>query len=511
MGLIRAGMVAAAAVMLVSPARAAKWTITPSAAVDELYTDNLGLRKDSEDRNSDFVTTLTPAISVRGNGGRVSLNGDYSFSQLFHLREPDADSHRQFLNAAGTAELWEQSFFLDAGASISNQVANQQAAISQSLANLGVNTLETTQWNVAPRFVHHFGTWVETTSVISHTAISTEQPDNTGADNFNGATAGTVTGSQPIGNSSVDNNSVFVRSGRSFTQLLWTGEVHNNTSSTDTAPHHNDKLAKLSPTYVINRQLSLNTAGGYRIVNDDALTESQTGVVYSFGVTYRPGPRVTLDIAWNHDFNNNFLTYSGTYNVSPRTTLAFSHSESTTTTAQLLADRRPFLGPDGIFRDPVTLLPVDPTVAPTGLQSDTLEQKTWNLTASSTSGRNKYNLNVNRTESRVQRTGQVTTETGVAVSYNRTMTHRLNGSLSANYRITDTTDGTGAATGTPFPGATQTADGHSTQILFTGALGYTLTPEATLNFTVNYSAFDGGAEVFNSHEKSATIGVRRTF
>jgi hypothetical protein len=490
--------------------RAAKWIITPSAAVDELYTDNLGLRKDSEDRNSDFVTTLTPAISVRGEGGRIKLNGDYSYSQLFHVQEPDADTHRQFLNASGTAEIWEQSVFLDAGASISNQVANQQAAISQNLANLGVNTLETQQWNVAPRFLHHFGTWVETTSVVSHTAISTKQPDNTGANNFEGATSGTVTGSRPIGNSVVDNNYVIAKSGRSFTQFLWTGEVHNNTSSTDTAPHHNDKLAKLSPTYVVNRQLSLNSSLGYRIVNDDALTQSQTGVTYSAGFTYRPGPRVTLDVAWNHDYANDFWTYSGTYNVSPRTTLSFNHTESTTTTAQLLANRQPVLGADGIFRDPVTLLPVDPTVAPTGLQSDTLRQKIWNMTASSRSGRNTYNFNVNRTESDVERTGQVTTQTGAVVTYNRTMTHLLTGSLSANYRFTETTGGNGAA-GAPLPGTGATSNGQSTQVLINGALRYTLTPETNLNFTVNYSVFDGGAEQFNSHEKSATIGVRRTF
>src|SRR6185295_11152592 len=111
MGLIRAGIVAAALVMAAWPVRAAKWTITPSAALDELYTDNLGLRPDSADRNSDFVTTITPAITVRGSGGRINLNGDYSFSQLFHVQDPDADTHRQFLNASGTAELWEQSVF----------------------------------------------------------------------------------------------------------------------------------------------------------------------------------------------------------------------------------------------------------------------------------------------------------------------------------------------------------------------------------------------------------------
>src|SRR5262245_17486816 len=106
MGLIRAGMVAAAAVVTIWPAHAAKWNSTPSVGVDEQFPDNPGRRTDSEDRTSDFVTTLTPGISVRGSGGRVNLAGDYTFSQLWHVNNPDVDSHRQFLNATGSAELW---------------------------------------------------------------------------------------------------------------------------------------------------------------------------------------------------------------------------------------------------------------------------------------------------------------------------------------------------------------------------------------------------------------------
>ena len=342
--------------------------------------------------------------------------------------------------------------------------------------------------------------------------MSTKQPATTGAaTNFNGATSGTLTGASPIRNSVIDTSSFTAHSGRTFTQVLWTATAHNTTTSSDTAPHHNDKLGRVDLTYVVNRQLSINGGGGLQIINDNALTTSTSGPIWSMGTTYRPGPRLTLNAAYNSQFNTQFFTYSGTYNVSPRTTLSFDHSETVTTTTQLLAQRLPVLGPDGVFRDPVTGLPVDPLVAPPGLQNDTLLQKTWSATASSTSGRNRYSLRVNRSESTVERTVQVTTQSGVVVTYARTLTHRLNGSVSTNYSRSDTAGGLGSAA-TPLAGVTATTvNGASTNILLSSTLGYTLTKETALNFNVNYSAFDGGSKSLNTHEKSASISLRRTF
>jgi uncharacterized protein (PEP-CTERM system associated) len=509
MGLIRAGVLASAAIMVVWPACAAQWDITPSAAVEESFTDNLGLRRDAEDRNSDFVSTITPGISIRGSGARVNLNADYTYSHLFHLHASEQNGGRNNLSANASAEVWEKSVFIDGAASISPQIANTQSAVSQSTANVGVNAVETTTWSLAPRFLHHFGTWAETTSILSHTATSTKQED---VNSISGATSGTLTGAPVIRDSAVDTASFEMRSGRRFTQLLWSTTAYSTRSSTDTAPHHSDKLARADLTYVVNRKISINGGGGWQIITDDALAESPNGPIWSIGTTYRPGPRVTLQVAYNSQFDSRFFTYSGSYIVSPRTTISFNHSENVTTTNQILAQRLPVFDPlTGTFLDPVTGLPIDPLANPQGLQSDTLRQKTWNATFSSRSGRNTYSLNLNRTESEVERTGQVTTQTGVVLTYSRALSRRLNGNISANYRISDTTEGLGSAA-SPLPGVTATtAAGSSTSILFSGNLAYTLTPETSVNFRVNYSEFDAGSEALSSHEKSAAVSLRRTF
>jgi len=192
--------------------------------------------------------------------------------------------------------------------------------------------------------------------------------------------------------------------------------------------------------------------------------------------------------------------------------LSFSHTETISTTAQLLAQRLPVFDPlTGRFIDPLTGLPVDPSVAPTGLQNDTLLQKAWNATFSTTSGRNRYSMNLNRTSSKTERTGQVTTQTGAVLTYARTLTHRLNGTVSANYRITNGSNLTGLAGGGTTGAAATTANGHSTSVLLSGTLGYTLNKDTTVNFNVNYSGFNAGDETLSTHEKSASLSLKRTF
>jgi uncharacterized protein (PEP-CTERM system associated) len=422
----------------------------------------------------------------------------------------DQDSSRNTLNANGSAELWQKQLFLDGTASITQQVANTQAPTSQSTANAGVNSLETRSWTLGPRFLHHFGTWAETTSILSHNAISTKRPGS--GNSINGATSGTVTGASAIGDSAVDTSSFVMNSGRRFTQVLWSVSAHDIKTSSESAPHHDDKLGRADLTYVVNRQLSLTGGGGLQIINDATLTNSPSGPIWTVGATYRPGPRLSLQVSYNNQYDEKFFLYSGTYSISPRTQLTFSHTETITTTPQLLSQRQPVFDPlTGTFVDPLTGLPLDPNVAPTGLDNNTRLQKVWNATFSSSSGRNHYSLNLNRTSSTVELTGQVTTQTGVAVSFSRALTHLVNGAVSANYNITHSNGAAGGAAGT-LPGfAATTAAGRSTNLLLTGTLGYTLTKETTLNFTATYSAFDGGDPTLSTHEKAAALSLRRTF
>src|SRR5262245_49848037 len=119
---IRAGALAAGGFACGFPAFAAKWDITPSISAGETYTDNVGLRTEGEDPSSDFVTTVTPGLSVRGTGGRATLSADYSLQRLQFLHQTQNNDFIHNLNSTGSIELWDKSLFLDGAAQIGQQV-----------------------------------------------------------------------------------------------------------------------------------------------------------------------------------------------------------------------------------------------------------------------------------------------------------------------------------------------------------------------------------------------------
>lgn len=95
-----------------APARAGEWQITPSLELAEIYSDNIGLARSGREEG-EFVTEITPGVSVRGEGARLRAAADYRLQNLFYLDESEFITNHRFAGSA-TAELAEDALFLDA-------------------------------------------------------------------------------------------------------------------------------------------------------------------------------------------------------------------------------------------------------------------------------------------------------------------------------------------------------------------------------------------------------------
>jgi hypothetical protein len=78
-------MCAAISTLVSCPAGAAKWDIVPTVSVAETYTDNVSLAPNSF-AQGDWVTEITPAISVAATGARLKLNATYDPQVLYYAR-----------------------------------------------------------------------------------------------------------------------------------------------------------------------------------------------------------------------------------------------------------------------------------------------------------------------------------------------------------------------------------------------------------------------------------------
>ena len=73
---------------------AGEWTFTPRFNINETYTNNVLLVENGEE--GDFITMVSPGLSVRGEGPRLSSNIDYNLQQRYYLDKTrlDGENHQ---------------------------------------------------------------------------------------------------------------------------------------------------------------------------------------------------------------------------------------------------------------------------------------------------------------------------------------------------------------------------------------------------------------------------------
>jgi uncharacterized protein (PEP-CTERM system associated) len=134
------------------PAVAGEWRIVPSVAINETVTDNVGLTENH--RESDWISDVSPGVSVSGRGDRVELDFDYRLHGLYYANDSSRNNLQNSLNAKGRLEALEDWFFIDASAMITQQnlSAFNGSTYSSVDTNDSDNTVETRTYQISPYF-----------------------------------------------------------------------------------------------------------------------------------------------------------------------------------------------------------------------------------------------------------------------------------------------------------------------------------------------------------------------
>lgn len=124
------------------------WLITPSLSGSMTLTDNV--RPGQGNKQSDLITSVTPAIRIDGKGGRVSGSLSFSWQQNFYANESRYNNDQTALSASGKAELIEQWLFLDASASIAQRTKSVFATQTVGNELVNDNRGQTTSYQWSP-------------------------------------------------------------------------------------------------------------------------------------------------------------------------------------------------------------------------------------------------------------------------------------------------------------------------------------------------------------------------
>lgn len=426
-------------------AQGADWNITPRISVSETFSDNANLDANDDDPNSDFFTRVSPGVSISGLGGRGSINLNYSLNQTFsHLDTQDTDTNNS-LAANGQVEIWKRIAFIDAQASISQQVVDTNGPTSTSVAGENVNRTETKSVRFSPFFLHHFGTWVETESRFS--------------------LSGTTTETEVVEDTITQSEQFRLNSGRRFTQFTWSLDtINSKTQNSGDEPSERQRRADFNGTYIVNSKVSLLGGMGWEDIEDTDLDSQPSGLTWSAGFAVRPSARTSARITYGKRNGTNSVDFSGSHQVSERTSLSATYSESIETTQQQTVDDLSNLvalpvgtqvnlpsGPavvavPGVFFNTDTNSLVTPGEANAlfanrfGLEEDTFRQRSFRLALNGSRRRNSFNAALLWEEREFEFTNRVETVYGGSFGVSRPLNRRLNGNFSFSYTHTDSGD-----------------------------------------------------------------------
>jgi uncharacterized protein (PEP-CTERM system associated) len=455
------------------PAFAERWRITPSIGVQETFTDNVNGASSGQEQ-SEFVTTVTPGVSVRGSGGRVSLNFNYGLSYLDYLHDRGDDEFRNNLTGSSRVELFRDVLFLNARASVSQQFTNNTGAISESESNDLTNRTEVRAFSLNPVIRHHFGNWAD--SEASYT--------------FNRFDSG----SDSASNSSSNSASLRLNSGRRFTKFRWGVSTNRSESGADNAVQNvNGNLQ-----YVVNRKISLLGGFGFEDITDSTLNSTPSGMIWNVGLRLTPGPRTSITVNYNDRYDTQFVSLDASHRLGARTNVSVRYSESIQTSQGVVAQQLDFLGinDDGVLIDTRTGLPFVGGDSAFGLTDNSFRQKQFNASLSGSRKRNTYAATAFREVRETDATGLTEIALGGSVSFGRRWTRKANSNFSLSYRNTDY----------------GTADGREDDSINAAAsFSYRIYKDVNGTITYNLSKRDSNVGDNDITENAVTLRLSKTF
>ena len=311
----------AASCILFSPElHAAKWDVSKSVSLNEVYTDNLRLANSGKE--SDFITQVTPSISVNGKGARASVN--FSGSLRYDTGGRSSGSVTPNLRGKANTELVRDHFFVDATASITQNAIDPYGDIAVDNINKTGNVTTIYQFSVSP----YYKIRIEDVGDLNVRYRYTDTSHSEGAASGSGKSQFTA-----------DFNAASKSS-----KFTWGFNTNASSSSNSGGSNSNFGSANFTWGYQVNRRWQVNGSVG-RDSNDYQSTRSSiSGFSWTLNTNWTPNPRTSLRIGYGGRYFGSTPTLDFSYK-SRRSTIKLGYSRTVTDANTQL---------DALAIDPVT-------------------------------------------------------------------------------------------------------------------------------------------------------------
>jgi len=328
--------------------QSADWDGSASLALSEIYSDNI--RLSVADEESESITTITPGISLKGQGARLKLDLSYSMQNLFYAQNPDRNRINHQLQASEQGEVIKDLFYFDSNASISQQLTNPSEYFSQDNLNLSGQRDDVVTLQVEPYLKRTLGSYATAELRYLHGWVDYD-----------------ATGVSDAESSIV---SAYLTNGNEPTKLSWYLSYRQQNDIRDTGPDSERRSSSATISYRVMNTLSLVGYAGREDNNIQTSRASVNGSYWSAGFNWQPGPKFSLEATTGENYDQVQLNWNPMTRTSVnigysdrdvglntsaswlaqishrtrRSTWAFDYSEAVTNAQQLALIDRTFLG-----------------------------------------------------------------------------------------------------------------------------------------------------------------------
>lgn len=427
-----------------SPADAAEWTITPGVDLKETYTDNVTLAPKGNERN-DFVTEITPNLSITGTGPRLKFAADYAMRNFFYARSSGASNTSHRLQASGNAELVDKLFYIDGSATAGQQAISPFGPQVADAGHLTNNKADVRTASVSPYLRHRFGSSATGELRYSRDAVRAD-------------TGG-------LADSESDRFRVSLDSGTAFRTMQWSFLYDEQRIDYEAADDVRTRQLSGSLRYELSPRVALLATGGHEDNSYVTIGRKPEGEFWSLGAAWTPSERTNIAVTAGRRFFGNTLSFSAQHRTRMTVWSIGYQEDISTSRSQFLVpstqDTATFLGglwassiPDRSVREELvqhfireTNLPSTLVVPVNSFTNRVFLQKSAHASLAIKGARNTLLTNVYRVEREPQSAatadlslppsaalnGEATRQDGISTVWNLRLSPRTSATASAGF------------------------------------------------------------------------------
>ena len=288
---LRRTALALACCTAVAAAQAETWRITPSVGILETYTSNVNDAPSGQEVG-DWVTSLTAAVGVAGEGRRVKLNGSIAVTADLYARENQNNTIYPTVNLFGSVEAIERFLFIDATANVSQTYQNAFGPQPGNNVNATANRYTDQTYSLSPYIK----------GVLGATDIVYEVRD----DNYWTIASQYGDFDNNLPNTYANNFLAYLASqkGRAgwrveYNRYAYVPDIVSG-ERTDSNGKYTIQLARGILSYQYDPALQVSLRAGYE--DDQFLLTSSSGAIYGAGFQWNPNERTQVGGFWEERF-----------------------------------------------------------------------------------------------------------------------------------------------------------------------------------------------------------------